>query len=120
MQLRRAERSQIDLAIKDARALRAQGHNRYAIVAAWSLFEALARHLYESDENFISRALSPMQIVERLASEGHLNLNEAQRLRSMISTRNRAVHGDLAVDVPDADVDFMLNKAAELNRTLDD
>lgn len=120
VELRRAEQSQIDLALQDVRKLTIHGPNRIVLVAAWSMFEALARSLYTEGDLAATRALSPMQVVERLASDGYLTLNEAQRLRTLISTRNRAVHGDLTVNISDEDIRFMLDKAEEINRIAND
>ncbi len=118
MHLPPAEKFQVDQAIEEARTLKIQGQNRYAIVAAWSLFEALARRLYAEDTRILSRTLSPAQIVERLAMDGHLDSEEARHLRDLISVRNRSVHGDLKVTIPDADIDFMLDKVEAINNIM--
>ncbi len=120
VELRRAEQSQIYLALQDLRKLMIHGTNRIVLVAAWSMFEALARSLYTEGDSGASRAQSPTQVVERLASDGYLDLDEARRLRTLISARNRAVHGDLTVNVPDDDIQFMLDKADEINCILND
>lgn len=119
-ELSRVGKVQIDQAIKDARALRMHGHNRYVLVAAWSLFEALARRLYAGDNKSNLRALSPIQIVEHLAMDGYLDVDEAKHLRNLISLRNRSVHGDLEVSIPNEDIDFMLNEAERISTFLID
>lgn len=119
VEFHRAEQTQIEHALQDTRKLMVLGPSRVVLVTAWSIFEAIARSLYAEGDAASKRALSPMQIVERLASDGYLDLTDAKRLRALISARNLAVHGDLTISPSNEDLQFMLDKADEINNTLD-
>ena len=114
----RAEQIQIENALQDARKLMVLGPSRVVLVTVWSIFEAMARSLYAEGDVASKRALSPIQIVERLASDGYLDSTEVKRLRALISARNLAVHGDLNINPSNEDLRFMLDKAEEISTSL--
>lgn len=64
-----------------------------ALLMGWAAFEALGRSRRPND---FARPQSPGRIVERLASEGVVTPSEAAFLRSMATTRNAFIHGDLS------------------------
>lgn len=115
----RAEQVQIRHAIQDVRKIMLVSPSWIIMATTWSIFESVARNLYAVGDSVAERALSPIQIVERLASDGYLDPNEAKRLRALISARNRAVHGDLTISAPTEDLHFMLDKADEINNASD-
>ena len=71
-----------DLLIKEPRAS----------LLLWASLEATARNIFPTQT---SRPQSPGRIIELLAGSGEVTLSEAQRLRHLMSLRNRVVHGEL-------------------------
>jgi hypothetical protein len=112
VRVHRADQPQIEKALEEARDLRSQGHHKAALVVAWALLEALARNLPGDGLSF--RALSPMQVIERLAAGGYLVPSDAERMRGLIAVRNGVVHGDFSTDVPSTDSEFLLSKVVEI------
>jgi uncharacterized protein YutE (UPF0331/DUF86 family) len=55
-------------------------------------------------------SLSPVQAIQVLAEEGYLEKDVAQRLREMVHLRNAVVHGDLSVQVPPGQVEYLLEQ----------
>jgi uncharacterized protein YutE (UPF0331/DUF86 family) len=80
------------------------GHERAALVIAWSLLEAIARLVTPQGETTRARPLSPVQAVQTLAEMGYLKEVDARRLRELTSLRNAVVHGGLKTVVPANDV----------------
>ena len=64
-----------------------------ALLSAWSVFEASARLLTPD----LGRAQPPSWLLERLASDGSITMDEAARLRRLVRVRNEAAHGRLEV-----------------------
>jgi len=111
----RSNKFQIDHAIKEVRELSAAGHDRAAMLQIWSVLEALARRIYPHDIRFTQRPLSPAEIVERLAMEGELDVDEAKRIRSLRSLRNLLAHGDFETKILKDDVAFILALVDRIN-----
>lgn len=82
-----------------------------ALVLAWSLLEAVARRILPEQAG---RPLTPATTIELLASLGHLDQSEANRLREAARARNLIVHGDVGQDVPRLQLDAVLNIADRL------
>ncbi|WP_099287654.1 hypothetical protein [Gluconobacter kondonii] len=111
----RSNKFQIDHAIKEVRELSAAGHDRAAMLQIWSVLEALARRIYPHDIRFTQRPLSTAEIVERLAMEGELDVDEAKRIRSLRSLRNLLAHGDFETKILKDDVAFILALVDRIN-----
>jgi hypothetical protein len=76
-----------------------------ALVAAWSVLEAVARRMLPDRA---VKALTPATTVELLTSLGHLSQAEADTLRAAIRTRNLVVHGDIGAPVSGAQLAVVL------------
>lgn len=111
----RSSKNQITRTISDAKDLIKQGYNQVSMLLIWSVLEALARRIYPDDIRFVQKPLSSSEIVERLAMEGELDIDEAKRLRSLRSLRNLIAHGDFEIKVSEDDVNFMLSVADRIN-----
>ncbi|TXN43690.1 hypothetical protein [Methylobacterium sp. WL7] len=96
--------SELASGIAEARTLLESGHERAALVIAWSLLEAIARLVTPQGETTRARPLSPVQAVQTLAEMGYLKEVDARRLRELTSLRNAVVHGGLKTVVPANDV----------------
>ncbi len=76
--------------------LAGHGLTSAALLIGWATLEALGRRL--CPEQF-RRPQTPGRLVEVLAAEGQLSPDEADRVRPLVETRNRLIHGDLDVEV---------------------
>ena len=65
-----------------------------ALLSGWSVFEAAARLLTPDD---LGRAQTPSQLLQRLALDGAITMDEADRLRQLGPVRNEAAHGRLEI-----------------------
>ncbi|TIR19881.1 MAG: DUF86 domain-containing protein [Mesorhizobium sp.] len=83
-------------ALAQASALNDEGHASAAFLVSWAIFEAIARRALAG--RFV-RPQTPGRIIEIMASEGVLTPFEADRLRSLVTFRNRFIHGELDVGV---------------------
>lgn len=97
------------------RVLLSQGHRRAALVMAWSLMEAALNRL-QSDAG---KARTPGTVIEHLSSLGYLTPEAQAKLRPLISLRNRIVHGDVAAEPDNADIDTLLD-AIEQSLSIED
>jgi uncharacterized protein YutE (UPF0331/DUF86 family) len=103
--------------MKEVRNLVAQGDRRSAFVMSWALLEAAFRAL--SIET-ASSPRTPGTVVQSLATNGYIEPELERRLRDLIYTRNRIVHGDLDLEPATEDVELVLSgveKALNQNRT---
>jgi hypothetical protein len=82
-------------------ALRSSGFLVPAFLAQWSLFEAIGRR-HMPDQ--LSRYQTPKTLIEKIASMGMLNNQQASKLRKLIRLRNQAVHGRLDLEIPEQDI----------------
>jgi hypothetical protein len=110
-------RQQIDDKIEEIRDLAGTGRYATALVIGWSVLESLAG-LITADDARPRKPYSPMQTVQELAMAGHLDSDDAQRLREMIRLRNAAVHGDLAVVVGRHEIDFLVEQIRAVESAL--
>lgn len=91
----------VELAIQNARTLLDGGQTEAALLLAWAAFEAFGRMLLPEQ---LSHAQQPSQLLERLAGDGIVTSDEADRLRVIAKARNAIAHGDLDLDVDTASV----------------
>ena len=84
---------------------------RAGLIMAWSVLEAVAR-VVEPERT--SKALTPATVVELMASLGYVVESEAETLRTAGRARNQIVHGDLGLEVSEAEVDGVLEILDEL------
>jgi uncharacterized protein YutE (UPF0331/DUF86 family) len=91
-----ATRKAIDESIRVVLALKSDGRLLPTLVMAWATLEAIGRALLPDQ---LRRPQTPERLVEVLAAEGYLTLDEANTVRTAISLRNAAVHGGLDVPV---------------------
>lgn len=111
--------SELASGIAEARALLESGHERAALVMAWSLLEAIARLATPRSEVTRTRPLSPVQAVQTLAEMGYLAEIDARRLRQLTHLRNTVVHGGLGTVVPAEDVARLIHDVEAMTHTLD-
>jgi hypothetical protein len=91
-------------------ALMKGGHPAAAFVTAWASLESLARLASANSEARTSMGFSPIQAIQTLAEEGYVENEAADRLRGMAYLRNAVVHGDLSVEVPVEQVEWLLKQ----------
>ena len=115
-----ATRSELASGIAEARVLLDTGHERAALVIAWSLLEAIARLVTPLERKNSARPLSPVQAVQRLAEMGYLEESDARRLRELTNLRNAVVHGGLDTAVPANDVAQLIHDLEEITASLDE
>jgi hypothetical protein len=80
----------------EAESLLSMNHIGSSLLLTWSLFEAAVRR---ATNNKLSRPQLPKSVVNMAAHEGFLLPDEVDFAKSMISARNRYVHGDFAVGI---------------------
>ena len=101
---------QLQDTFREIEALAKGGHSAAALVTAWAALESLARLASSYNEVERPTSLSPMQAVQRLAEEGYLEHEAANRLREMVKLRHAVVHGDLSVNVSTGQVESLLKE----------
>jgi uncharacterized protein YutE (UPF0331/DUF86 family) len=106
--------------IAEVRKLLEAGHERAALVIAWSLLEAIARLVSPHEGRTKARPLSPVQAVQTLAEMGYLEEVDARRLRELANLRNAVVHGVFQTTVLPKDVDQLMTNLEEITRNLDE
>lgn len=92
--------------IEEVRSLASQGQRRAALVLGWSLLEA-SLHRLESEKG--KRPRTPGTVVETLAMLGYIDPATEQKLRPLVSLRNRIVHGDVDADPSAEDIVTVLS-----------
>ena len=112
--------SELASGIAEARALLESGHERAALVIAWSLLEAIARLVAPEGGRAKARPLSPVQAVQMLAEMGYLEEVDARRLRNLTNLRNAVVHGGLGTVVPTNDVAQLIHDLEGITHNLDE
>jgi uncharacterized protein YutE (UPF0331/DUF86 family) len=100
-----ASAKDIARSIETIERLTSEGLQAPALVMAWATLEALGRALLLDKV----RPQTPGRLVEVLASEGYVTPSEADRLRTVIATRNQIVHGGLQAKVSPKDVRSFLS-----------
>jgi uncharacterized protein YutE (UPF0331/DUF86 family) len=101
-----ASAKDIARSIETIERLTSEGLLAPALVMAWATLEALGRALLLDK---LVRPQTPGRLVEVLASEGYVTPSEADRLRTVIATRNQIVHGGLQAKVSPKDVRSFLS-----------
>ncbi len=99
---------QLQNAFREIEALMRGGHSAAAFVAVWAALESVARLASADSRARSAESLSPLQVIQTLAEEGHIENDAADRLRQMTKLRNAIVHGDLSVNVPAEQVKHVL------------
>ncbi len=92
-------------------SLSADGHQRAALVMAWSLLEAALQSIGIAE----NKARSAVRVLDVLASEGYVEPDMERRLRPLVQLRNRIVHGDILAAPSVEDVALIL---ASVDQTL--
>lgn len=90
--------------MEEVRSLVRANSQRAAFVMAWALLEAALHRLADSGR----RPLSPATIVQALAMLGFFDPVDERRMRELADLRNRVVHGDLAAEPTEQDVERLL------------
>jgi uncharacterized protein YutE (UPF0331/DUF86 family) len=102
--------SMIQTRANEVRALITEGQRRAAFIMAWSLLEAALR---ARKGETTGPARTPGTVVQTLAANGYIEPDVEQRMRALIDVRNRIVHGDLAAEPAEADIDLVLSTIEE-------
>ena len=100
--------AQLLTTFEEIAALIKGGHPAAGLVTAWAALESLARLAGGNDEARRPGGFSPIQAIQRLAEEGYIENDAADRLREMAKLRNAVVHGDFSVDVSAEKVEGLL------------
>jgi hypothetical protein len=95
----------ISARIGEVQDLAANGHLHAAFIIGWSLLEAA---LNSVRPNADKRPRTPGTVVQTLAMDGYISEELERPLRSLISLRNRIVHGDLGVEPKLKDLELVL------------
>lgn len=74
-----------------------------ALLILWAAFEATARSLRKGD---FRKPQSPGRVVQVLAENGSITLEQERSLKPLISMRNLLIHGDLSQSVNVNDLEF--------------
>lgn len=90
-------RDAIPAALARVETLRAADQPEAALLLGWSILEAIGRLFLPGD---VSRPQPAGQLLERMALEGLITPDEADRLRQLATLRNQVAHGALQVRVP--------------------
>jgi hypothetical protein len=92
-----ATRDEIPAALARIETLLAADQPEAALLLGWSVLEAVGRLFLPGD---VSRPQPAGQLLERMALEGVVTPDEADRLRQLATLRNQVAHGALRVRVP--------------------
>lgn len=101
-------RRQLEGAFAEIETLLKAGHPSQAFVTGWGALESLARLTSSNSEDKPRKGFSPAQAIQMLAQDGYVDDEPAKRLRRMLTLRDAVVHGDLSVDVPKDEVEWLL------------
>lgn len=99
---------QLQRALREVEVLATGGHPRAALLAGWSVLEALAHLARAHSGSAAPKSLSPLQAVQALAEEGYVEADVGARLRALVATRNAVAHGNLAVEVSQDQAESLL------------
>ncbi len=115
LQLTLPTRSQIEAQLTEAEQLALAGHQKAALLLAWSVLEALARARAAHEGTISRRPFSPAQTVQSLEMAGIIDRKTGQDLRATAQLRNLAAHGDLAAEIDADAVDGLLGLLRRLS-----
>jgi hypothetical protein len=101
---------QLETAFKEIGALANAGHQAAALVTGWATLESLARLASAKSGAKSPRGVSPIQAIQRLAEEGYIENEDADRLRALAQLRNAVVHGDFSTAVSSEQVEILLRQ----------
>ena len=102
---------QIESALAEIRQLRNIGALRPAFLMSWAALEAEARRLLGDK---LGRPQTPARVVQMLGQEGYLSPDETDTIRKLADFRNRIIHGELAIQVSQRDVDELFQALVQL------
>lgn len=105
IEIPRASRHDIQEQILSVRSLLEQGHNRAALVMAWSLLEAVL-HYIQVDTG--KRPRTPGTVLQEFATLGYVDPELEMKLRELINLRNKIVHGHVNLEPSVEDVKIIL------------
>jgi len=108
-------RTQIETQLTEAEQLAIAGHQKAALLLAWSVLEAIARARAAHDGTISQRPFSPAQTVQSLEMAGIIDRETGQDLRAKAQLRNLAAHGDLAAEIDADAVDGLLRLLRRLS-----
>lgn len=103
------DEQQLQKGVREVESLLDGGHSGAAFVLAWAVLEAAARQASAGSSEGLTEALTSRQTVAVLEGEGLIDATSARNLRGMIEARNALAHGDLARDVDEREVRFVLS-----------
>jgi uncharacterized protein YutE (UPF0331/DUF86 family) len=113
--IERASARDIEQAIKTIEQLASESLFAPALLMAWATLEGLGRALLSEK---LVRPQTPGTLVEVLAGEGYVTPTEADRLRTLIATRNQIAHGGLRAKVGSKDIKNLLSVLKALQKFL--
>jgi uncharacterized protein YutE (UPF0331/DUF86 family) len=85
--------------------LEADGLSQLSMLLCCATFEALARSLMFDR---VAAPQSPASVKAKIAEQGHLTPDQANRLRELAKKRSRLIHGDLGMAVSAQDMSFLI------------
>ena len=96
--------------LADIRSLTLQEQNRAAFLLAWAMLEATLLNVEGGQE---ARPRTPASVLQGLAMLGRIEPETERRVRPMILLRNAVVHGDLAKEPTEEDVEAVVSVVEE-------
>lgn len=93
----RQEDAQVRRSVAEVERLLESGFHQPALLQGWAAFEAAVR---ANAPGSFERPQTSGRLVEKLASDGIVLPDDADRLREASRIRNRVAHGDLSAAVP--------------------
>ena len=91
--------AQIEQQMAEADRLVAAGHDKAALLLAWSILEAIVRAWVAGEGALSDRPFSPAEAVQSLEMSGLLDREAARDLQAKAQLRNLVAHGDLSVEI---------------------
>lgn len=88
--------------LKEIRQLAADGHLEPSLLLAWATMEAVARAVAK---DWFAKPQTPGRLVETLAMEGYITPTEADRIRALVTKRNKLIHGGFDISISASEID---------------
>lgn len=95
---KQVSRKSVQSSLQQIRNLVESGFVQPAFLLCWATLEAVGRRLLPSE---LEKPQTPARLVEHLAAQGHLSRAEVSNLKNWAQIRNKLVHGDLDLDIPE-------------------
>lgn len=99
--------------LNEAEQIAAAGHNRAALLLAWSAFEA-AVNSYHQQSDIEVRSKTVTAALEELERDGVISFDTTRKLRSLQNLRNEISHGDWSTDVADSQIRVLADTVRSL------